>query len=242
LSIRTTNYYARAVKGFSRWLWLEGRTPDDALRSLRLLNANASIKHARRCLTGDELQRLLDATRQSKRTVYGLKPDDRAMLYTLAAYTGLRASELASLTPESFDLRTKTVSVQAAYSKRRRNDTLPLHASLVATLTQWLATKPACIKLWRGTWLTKHKVLAARMLRKDLAAAAIAYEVGGRYADFHALRHTFVSSLARSGVHPLKAKELARHSTITLTMDVYSHVETEELRQALDTLPALNAG
>ena len=50
LSIRTTNYYARAVKGFSRWLWLEGRTPDDALRSLRLLNANASVKHARRCL------------------------------------------------------------------------------------------------------------------------------------------------------------------------------------------------
>jgi len=57
--------------------------------------------------------------------------------------------------------------------------------------------------------------------------------------DFHALRHTFITQLARSGVFPAKAKELARHSTITLTMDVYSHVKTEELQTALDTLPPL---
>lgn len=218
LSIRTTNYYARAVKGFSRWLWIDGRTPDDALRSLRLLNASVGIQRFRRSLTPDELRRLLHATRKSKRTTYGLKPDDRAMLYTLAAYTGLRASELASLTPASFDLQSKTVSVQAAYSKRRRNDVLPLHASLIPSLTTWLKTKKASVRLWRGTWLTKHKVLAAPMLRKDLKEADIAYVIGGRYADFHALRHTFISSLAHAGVHPSKAKELARHSTIALTM------------------------
>lgn len=76
------------------------------------------------------------------------------------------------------------------------------------------------------------------MMRYDLKNSGIDYkDDGGRFADFHALRHTFISQMARSGVHPSKAKELARHSTITLTMDVYSHVETEELRKALDTLP-----
>jgi integrase len=79
------------------------------------------------------------------------------------------------------------------------------------------------------------------MIKRDLARAGIDYvDDHGRYADFHALRHTFISSLAKAGVHPLKAKELARHSTITLTMDVYSHVETDELRDALGSVPFID--
>jgi integrase len=79
------------------------------------------------------------------------------------------------------------------------------------------------------------------MLRRDLKRACIAYaDAAGRVVDFHALRHTFITSLARAGVHPLKAKELARHSTITLTMDVYSHVDANELRDALDSVPGLS--
>ncbi|MFW5690732.1 MAG: tyrosine-type recombinase/integrase, partial [Planctomycetota bacterium] len=46
----------------------------------------------------------------------------------------------------------------------------------------------------------------------------------GRVVDFHALRHTFISNLARAGVHPRNAQALARHSTIDLTMNVYTHV------------------
>jgi hypothetical protein len=37
--------------------------------------------------------------------------------------------------------------------------------------------------------------------------------------DLYALRHTFISNLAAGGVHPKTAQGLARHSTITLTMD-----------------------
>jgi hypothetical protein len=50
------------------------------------------------------------------------------MLYTLAAFTGLRESELASLTPESLALDgdRPAVTVEAACSKRRRQDTILL--------------------------------------------------------------------------------------------------------------------
>lgn len=58
------------------------------------------------------------------KTIHGrgwrMMPDDRAWLYTLAAYAGLRASELASLTRSTFNLSDRTLTVQAAYSKRRR--------------------------------------------------------------------------------------------------------------------------
>jgi hypothetical protein len=59
-------------------------------------------------------------------------------------------------------------------------------------------------------------------------------------ADFHALRHMFISNLARRGVHPKVAQALARHSTITLTMDRYSHTLMGEQADALAVLPDLS--
>ncbi len=239
ISVQTSNHYVRACRGFSRWLWTAKRTADDVLRNLSPLNAKADRLHVRRSLTPDELRLLISATLNGNTLRFGserMSPKDRAMLYTVAAYTGLRASELASLTRSSFDLSAKTVTVLAAYSKRRRDDVLPLHLSLVERLTTWLETKADGQPLWPGPWASDRR--GAAMMRYDLKNSGIDYkDDGGRFADFHALRHTFISQMARSGVHPSKAKELARHSTITLTMDVYSHVETEELRKALDTLP-----
>src|SRR5690606_30042075 len=124
-----------------------------------------------------------------------------------------------------------TITVAAAYSKRRRDDTLPLHASLVEALKPWLRHKAEGKKLWLASWNYRGMAKGAKMLRLDLKRSGIAYADSlNRVVDFHALRHTFITSLAKAGVHPLKAKELARHSTITLTMDVYSHLEHDELR------------
>ncbi len=61
----------------------------------------------------------------------------------------------------------------------------------------------------------------------------------GRVADFHALRHTFITNLARGGVYPEVAQRLARHSTITLAMDRYPHTDMGELPSGLDALPDL---
>jgi hypothetical protein len=55
-------------------------------------------------------------------------------------------------------------------------------------------------------------------------------------ADFHALRHTFITELVRAGVAPKDAKELARHSTITLTMDRYAHVGIRDTAAAVAKL------
>ena len=61
----------------------------------------------------------------------------------------------------------------------------------------------------------------------------------GRYADFHALRHTFVTNLARADISPKVAQTLARHSDIRLTMDIYTHVDREQQVAAIESLPAL---
>ena len=48
--------------------------------------------------------------------------------------------------------------------------------------------------------------------------------------------------LVRAGVKRRIARALARHSTITRTMDRYAHVETGEQAEALAMLPPIEAG
>jgi len=58
--------------------------------------------------------------------------------------------------------------------------------------------------------------------------------------DFHALRHSFLTRLARSGVAPAVAKSLARHSGLVLTMDHHTHTLIGDERAAVDRLPTIH--
>jgi hypothetical protein len=84
---------------------------------------------------------------------------------------------------------------------------------------------------------------ATRQKREDREASDfLRYtDHAGRKADFHSLRHSFVTNLASSGVHPKMAQTLARHSTITLTMDRYSHCLRGAEPAALAMLPDLTS-
>ena len=136
-----------------------------------------------------------------------------------------------------FDDGSPTVTVEAAYSKHRRRDVLPLREEIARPLSEHLAHKMPETKAFNVPTHTCH------MIRSDLSAAGIPYrDSAGRYADFHALRHTFITNLARSGVHPSTAQTLARHSTITLTMDRYTHTMPEQLAVAVQKLPHLSIG
>ena len=47
----------------------------------------------------------------------------------------------------------------------------------------------------------------------------------GQVVDFHALRQGFITHLVMANVPPKVAQALARHSTITLTMVRYPHLD-----------------
>ena len=71
--------------------------------------------------------------------VRGLTGPSRALLYRLAVATGLRYSEIASITPESFDWKAPSVTVAACYTKNGETATLPLSPELVADLKPHVA-------------------------------------------------------------------------------------------------------
>jgi integrase len=248
ISAQTFNYYLGSLKAFARWMVKDRRAFTSPLSHLEILNTRVDRRHERRPLTPAELRRLIQAAERGE-SLFGrdragviswrMTGMDRGMLYRLAVETGLRAGELRSLTPASFDLNDDlpTVKVLAAYSKHRRDDTLPLVHSTVYMLREYLQERELSQPLFK---LPRREELAS-MLRVDLEAAGIPYrDASNRVVDFHALRHTFITNLAQGGVHPKTAQALARHSTITLTMDRYSHSGRQDEARALSALPDLS--
>jgi integrase len=243
LSIQTSNHYATAVSTFCRWMCepRRRRMSGNPMEGMERGNVKLDRRHDRRALMDDELARLYAATLASDRTICTLSPEDRHWLYRIAAGTGFRRAELASLTPESFSLdgHSPTILVDASYAKNRKTARQPVSTGLADALASWVAGKSPDLPLWPGQiWCNQ----TAPMFRKDLEAAGIPYEVkgaaGSQFADFHSLRHTYITLLAKRGVHPKEAQALARHSTIGLTMDRYTHANDASLAAAVSRLDA----
>ncbi|MFC1806508.1 hypothetical protein ACFL09_05970, partial [Planctomycetota bacterium] len=127
LSLQSCLHYVRAAKQLSKWLWRESRSRVDALAPLRGFNAEQDRRRVRRELGDGALTALIRAALTGP-PVLGMPGPDRATLYLVAVTTGLRAAELRSVTPESFDLDAEppVVVVEAKLSKRRRRDVQPL--------------------------------------------------------------------------------------------------------------------
>ncbi len=252
---RTINGHVQAARQLVRWAMATGRLASNPLAGI----ASAKVvgqTFTRRPLGTDELARLIEAA-ASGPAFQRLGPGDRAMLYRLAVGTGLRAGELASLTPASFDLASEppAIAVKAAYSKRRRDDRQPIRRDLADTLRPWLATKPAGapvlampartadmirsdLRRARALWLREGTDPAERRRRNRSDFLAVV-DSEGRVADFHALRGSFITLLVKSGASVKEAQELARHSDPKLTLGVYARLGVHDLSGALDRMPTI---
>ena len=239
---QTVNHYVRAVRGFFRWLAKVKRIGTNPLDSLELLNASVDVRRGRRELTLEELQELFRTTRSSERSFRGLCGEDRYQLYLIAAGTGFRASALAGLTPNDFDFTglTPSLTLASKRNKSRKPKVQPLPGDVADSLRTYLVGRAAQSPVWGGTWAKGHK--AAEMLRGDLASAGIPYVVEGAdgplYADFHSLRHSFLTLGGQAGIDLRTLQELAGHSKPEQTAR-YSHRRFNDLASAIGKLPSL---
>jgi len=213
---RTRDYYRVATHGFFEWLRREGRWGSNPVAAVARPRVVGKTRD-RRALSTAELARLLDAS-----------PADRSLIYAVAATTGLRRGELAALTWGDVDLDAATVTTRASTSKNRRDATLPLAPRIVARLKASWDAAPAL-----PTAPVFPAVPRMKTFRADLDAAGIEYETSEGFADFHALRVTFGTSLARAGVPLATAQRLLRHSTPTLTANVYTRLELVDTAAAV---------
>lgn len=250
ISVATSNAWLTALRGFVRWAVRNGLAVEDPVRSLRPLQRDRSDDRVKRRALAPEALRALLLAAESGPTIQEVSGHVRALVYRLAATSGLRAREIRSLRVGSFDLDSEppTVTVQAAYSKRRRDDRQPIPRETAEALRPFLSGRmPSASAFglprhWRSAEAIREDLKAAELPDREGDDAKIPYaDAEGRVADFHALRHGYVSALAAGGVAPKVAQALARHSTITLTLDRYTHLRPTDERDALHRLPSLDA-
>lgn len=237
LGPKTYNHYAQAINAYCNWLVATKHLTMNPLVGMERMNAEVDVRHRRRALTAEEFSKLVTSARESGIKIQGYSAEDRARVYLVAYYTGLRRKELSTLRSASFNLLADppTLTVEAASSKRRKEDTLPIHPDLLGYLCKWLPShsngKPLFPKLDRKkTWL---------MVKKDLERVGIAYKTKAGIADFHAAgRHTHITELLRNGASLPEARELARHSDVRMTMR-YTHIGLDDQAKAIQNLPSI---
>ncbi len=181
----------------------------------------------------------------------------RALTYKVLTLTGLRKAELASLTVGSVEFAglagVSYLTLAAADEKAGRGADVPLRRDLADDLRAWLAERldaaradarakgdPIPAALPAGAPLLNVPAGLVRILDRDIAAAGIPKrDDRGRTVDVHALRHTFGTHLSKGGIAPRTAQSAMRHSSLEMTMNVYTDPRLLDVAGALDVLPAL---
>jgi integrase len=233
-SLQTLNHYLRAVKSFCQWLWRDGRTATNPVASLRGFNAKTDRRRERRAMAVDEVRALYKAADEGKQ-LWKMTGEDRGMFYRFLMGTGLRVNEARMLRGKNFLFNESPpiVLVSAAFSKHRREDRQPMRDKLGKMLKKWMKKKGIGPEDPVFTLPDKPN----RMLKHDLAQAGVPVkDEHGRILDLHSIRHTYITECARQ-FPPKITQQLARHSTITMTMDFYVHAEESEVNTAFTNGP-----
>lgn len=237
----TLNTHLNAAKTWARWVAdkLDTRSP---LRVLKPFNVETTRRRSKRVLTDAELAQLIAAAENARGggKTRAIRGPDRAMLYRVAAFTGLRAKELAVLRPESFhlDATPPVVVVEARDQKGKRDEPVPLPEHLVAVLRPWLAGKPAGERLWPGNWAKNRDQFD--WIARDVKRAGIAVlDARGRNVTFHGLRRRYVTRLFQAGGTVPEVRRLARHKDVRTTLNHYTDETMGELAALANKLPAV---
>ncbi|MBN2317560.1 MAG: site-specific integrase [Acidobacteria bacterium] len=190
----------------------EGANPTGKVKRLQ-------ESHGRdRALEPEEEQRLLDECREPLRTI---------LLCGIDA--GLRIpSETLWLKKSDIDLRNNLVTVQAAFSKNGKTESVPLTPRLRAALKKMLSGHQQSEYLFNKEDGTPFKTI------QNIFRSA-AKRAGITDISPHVMRHTFATRLDQAGVSLRTIQELGRWADIRMVQR-YSNPSDRNKREAIERL------
>jgi integrase len=227
LSARTVTHIHRvlreALQQAVQWQML-ARNPADAVKPPKVERKQMSV------LDTDATARLIEAARGS----------DLAVPILLGVLCGLRRGEIVALRWRNVDLERAQLSVTASTEqtdagcrekepKSGRGRTVALAPLMVEELRSHRLRQAERL-LALGVRLTDDYHVVARedgqaLQPRSLTHAFVKFvRQHGLQIRLHDLRHTHATHMLASGVHPKIAQERLGHSSIGITLDLYSHV------------------
>lgn len=149
------------------------------------------------------------------------------VMIALAAYQGLRASEIARVHSDDIELDAGTLRV---LGKGGRTDYLPLHDAILELVP----------RMGDGYWFParsgREGHIKGQSVSDLLHDARERAGIVDKALTGHSLRHSFGTELVRRGANIRAVQELMRHSSLNTTQR-YTQVLDEDRRTALAVLP-----
>lgn len=185
-------------------------------------------------LSKEQVKRLLEAAQGNKLEA----------LYVLAVQTGMRSGELLGLRWKDVDLEGGIVQVRRsvfnghieAPKSVKGNRSIKLTRTSIRALREHERTSKWVFCTNVGTTISVHN-LHNRSWKPLLVRAALPHN-----RRFHDLRHTCATLLLSKGVHPKIVQEMLGHSSITITLDTYSHVLPNMQEKAVEAMEEILDG
>jgi site-specific recombinase XerD len=229
-SVATRNLRLAAIKAMMAFQATKAPEQLDTIARIHAIPAKKRTKPQVTFLTPAELQALLDAIDTDTWT--GRR--DRAM-FTLAAQTGLRLSEITRLSIASLHLG--TAAHVACTGKGRKQRITPLTSATASVLKTYLEERTA--RPGRALFPNpRGRALSADAVQRRLSvhlttATATRPELAGRHVTVHTLRHTAAMRFLDAGIDAAVIALWLGHET-TATTSIYLHADMGIKRAALD--------
>jgi integrase/recombinase XerD len=174
----------------------------------------------------EEEVKLILTTAEQDASLHGMR--NTIMLYLLYV-SGMRVSELVALKVTDFHFDTGFVSV---LGKGGRERMIPLPSAITDLLIVYIRSIHNRPYLFSVTYGKKIKPLSRQscwiILKKLCLQAGIQKSVSP-----HQLRHSFATHMLKKGADLRSLQELLGHESIA-TVQIYTHVETSQLRSLYD--------
>lgn len=243
LSNRTVLHTHRVLSQALRWAARQnyiGRNPCD------LVDPPSPRGRTMRTLSAFEVSMMLESAQDNY--YY-------PVIYT-AVSTGLRRNELLGLRWRDIDLDLLCLSVcqvlykrkgictfkepKTAHSRRR----VAMTPKLASFLREYRAERESFY--WHlGVPLSLDDLVFTNIDGRPIDPSTLTHNFGrivkrlGLSVRFHDLRHTYATLMMAAGVHPKIVSEALGHSTVAITLDIYSHVTPGLQESAAKQLDAM---
>jgi tyrosine recombinase XerC len=219
LGSRSMARHLSALRSFFKFLTREGFLKTNPILSV---SSPKLDKHLPQFLTEEEVTRLIESS--LPKDEMGLR--DRAILETFYS-TGMRISELVSLSQDDLDFIGGVVKLKGKGKKER---IAPIGDKAISSLREYLEKRKkqtsAVFLNKRGTRITDRGV--RNIVGKYLKVSGMK-----RGVSPHTLRHSFATHLLNRGADLRTVQELLGHANLSTTQ-IYTHLTTEKLKSVYD--------
>lgn len=205
----------RAVRRLFSWLEIEERMDHNPARRLEKPIAPIAV---RKGITPADRDKLFAAVRNNRR--------DYAILRFLAS-TACRRAGIAGLRVQDLDLDDRTATLrEKGRGGNKKEREVYYGRETAAALRAWLKARP-------NQKDPRLFLLAATGIYQVVKRAAKRAGVTGRWCP-HQWRHAAIRGWLNNGMPLSKASQLAGHSSVKITGDIYGTSNQKELAEAAD--------